>query len=508
MRKSSRKSGFPQGTVIDNRYKILKLLGAGGFSEVYKARHIQMERDVALKIVSQYLGEDDPHYMERFQREAQIGAQLTHPNAVLIYDFGKVEETQQPYIAMEFLHGHDLATEIRKNGPLSPSRVFTLFRPVLEVLGEGHDLGIVHRDLKPENLFLINPGTPKEVLKVVDFGIAGVTCPSMRLTATGQMLGTPRYYAPEYIKTQCIVPTIDVYQMALIFSEALSGYPAVEDNSMAALLCHVEGGLEICDFLKTGEVGEVFKKALCIDSQKRYQNCVEFGAALDAVKDFFFSEQPPSLAKVPNEISNQGNDVSSSRTEKKRKDHFAFVFVLLLLVLIGICAGAYYYYLKGGFDGLKLLLSGNPFEAVVSNVNEGAPAQEKSFVEKLKLPVTLDSEEVRVLKIKSSSGDDGAKESLGIYYMEQSMIRENYENAYQIFESIKEPVHEKALYYKGVIGQQHLQDAQISDLTEYRSYDDLVWESAKRHYLPAVNEVVQQGSDGRIDELLVLLFWT
>ena len=283
---------IPVGTRIDEKYEILGTLGTGGFATVYRARHLMIDRDVALKVMDIQKGVD-PSYKERFFREAKIASKIQHNNVVSIYDIGVISQTQQPYIAMEMLVGHDLSHELEKNGPLSPKRAYVLFRPVLDALAEGHRQGIVHKDLKPENLFLIDPGGPHESMKVLDFGVARIDSSEVaKLTSAGQLLGTPRYLAPEYIKSQLVTPAIDVYQMALILSEALIGIPAVSGDPYSAMMHHCQGDLRIADFLLEGEVGKVFCKAIALDNNERYQNCEEFAAALDTIEPYFESTIP------------------------------------------------------------------------------------------------------------------------------------------------------------------------------------------------------------------------
>lgn len=283
---------LPVGMRIDDRYEILGVLGVGGFATVYRAHHLTIDRDVALKVMDLKKGVD-PSYSERFFREAKIAAKIHHNNVVSIYDFGHVQETSQPYIAMEMLHGHDLSHELSESGPLSPQRAFVLFRPVLDALSEGHRLGIVHKDLKPENLYLVDPGGQRELMKILDFGVARINSAEVaKLTSAGQLLGTPRYLAPEYIKSQSVSPAIDVYQMALILSEALTGIPAVSGDPFHAMMLHCSGQLQISDFLLEGRVGEVFRKAIAIDPAERYPDCEAFGQAMDSIADCFSSTVP------------------------------------------------------------------------------------------------------------------------------------------------------------------------------------------------------------------------
>lgn len=324
-------TSLPIGMKIDDRYEILDTLGVGGFATVYKARHLTIDRDVALKVMDLKKGVD-PSYSQRFFREAKIAAKIHHNNVVSIYDFGHVAETGQPYIAMEMLHGHDLSHELKDAGPLSPKRMYVLFRPVLEALGQGHGLGIVHKDLKPENLYLVDPRGQHELMKVLDFGVARINSNEVaKLTSAGQLLGTPRYLAPEYIKQQLVSPAIDVYQMALIISEALTGIPAVSGDPYHAMMIHCSGQLQIAEFLLDGPVGEVFRKAISIDPEKRYADCNAFAAALDSVAQYFESEVPleggaPQM--TPESATTAGlNTLLSSRQNTGEEDSNEAIYI-------------------------------------------------------------------------------------------------------------------------------------------------------------------------------------
>ena len=278
------------GTIIDEKYRIVNVLGMGGFSIVYRAIQLKLEREVAIKVMNRS-DNNSESAIQRFYREAKIASGIGHPNIAEVFDYGTLPDSSQPYMAMELLRGHDLLAEMSKNGPMAPARAFKLLRPVLDALNVGHKKGIIHKDLKPENLFLVDPGTPGEFVKVLDFGVARINSndgsKSSRLTMAGQIMGTPRFLAPEYILTQHVFPATDVYQMALIFAELISGKQAVSNDITLAISAHTSGKLILPDFLKNGPVGEVFKRALSISYLDRYPNAGAFGVALDSVKDAF-----------------------------------------------------------------------------------------------------------------------------------------------------------------------------------------------------------------------------
>lgn len=396
---------LPIGMKIDDRYEIQGVLGAGGFATVYCAHHLSIDRDVALKVMDLKKGVD-PSYSERFFREAKIAAKIHHNNVVSIYDFGFVAETSQPYIAMEMLRGHDLSRELAQRGPLSPRRAFVLFRPVLEALSQGHRLGIVHKDLKPENLYLVDPGGQRELMKILDFGVARVNSSEVaKLTSAGQLLGTPRYLAPEYIKTQNVSPAIDVYQMALILSEALTGIPAVSGDPFHAMMLHCSGQLQIADFLLEGPVGDVFRKAIDIDPAMRYQDCEAFGNALDSVAEYFSSDVPlkggaPQLTPDSRTSSNltlmplsgkttgRLNPANSGQNQQPpRKKSKLPIAVLILFVIFAILGGLYLFYQKQQADLLA-----------AKKAEEELKIAAKKAEPKLKFAISSSPEGARVLR--------------------------------------------------------------------------------------------------------------
>lgn len=275
------------GTLVDNRYEIVRKIGRGGFATVYQARHIQLERPVALKILDPITAGSTDNFIQRFLSEAKIVANLRHPNVVMIYDFGVVQ-SDQPYIAMDLLEGHDLEAELVNYGPLSPARTKHLFLGVLDALDAGHQKKIVHKDLKPSNLFLVNPRTDKEKLIVLDYGIARIAdTESPRLTQTGGYIGTPAYMAPEYIEKSIVAPTNDVYQIGLILVESMTGNPViVGQSSMACMVAHLGGETHIPSWILESVWAPMLHKSLVIDPQLRYQSAGEFRREFESLPVF------------------------------------------------------------------------------------------------------------------------------------------------------------------------------------------------------------------------------
>ncbi|MGH7541872.1 MAG: protein kinase domain-containing protein [Gemmatimonadota bacterium] len=206
-------------------------LGQGGMGVVYAARDQRLERPVALKMMSSLARDETAH--RRFWREARAAASVNHPNVCQIYEIG--EDGGEPFIAMELLEGEPLAERLGR-GPLSVSETARIALDILAALSALHARGVVHRDLKPSNVFL----TPHGV-KLLDFGVARPDVErtlgaSARLTATGMLVGTPRYMAPELVRGEAAVPRSDLFAVGAILFEMLSGRPAFEGDTVIEVL--------------------------------------------------------------------------------------------------------------------------------------------------------------------------------------------------------------------------------------------------------------------------------
>ena len=267
------------GTVVDDRYEIVDLLGQGGFSVVYAARHIHMNRPVALKVLSEAGEERGGH--ERFLQEARSVAAIDHPNILRVHDCRMVEGGQT-YIAAQLLDGWDLDQELDALGPMSAARALSLLVPCLDGLAEAHAAGIVHKDIKPSNLFVHRPEGSYERLVLLDFGASAALHGGMdRLTSKLELVGTIQYLAPEYIDRQLVTPALDVYQMGLILVEMLTGRRAVEaEHPLQALNMHCRGALDVPAEIRRGPLGAVLERALALDPAERYADASALRDAL------------------------------------------------------------------------------------------------------------------------------------------------------------------------------------------------------------------------------------
>jgi CheY-like chemotaxis protein len=211
------------GSVLAGRSRLEALIGGGSFGTVFRARHIELGRDVAVKVLATSAG-TDPEAVARFRREGASACRVQHPNAVAILDFG-VNEGGVAYLVMELLEGHSLDKELEERGQLTPRRCAQVVVPICGALAAAHAAGVVHRDVKPSNVFLHH--TPQgEVPKILDFGIAkiaGDAALGQRLTLDGSLLGTPAYMAPERFRRGPYGPKSDVYSVGAMLYEMLSG---------------------------------------------------------------------------------------------------------------------------------------------------------------------------------------------------------------------------------------------------------------------------------------------
>lgn len=226
------------GDSVAGRFRIVELIGKGGFSVVFRAYQENMKRFVALKVLKPSISNDE-RVVERFRREALFASHLSHPNTITLFDYGRTE-SGLCYIAMEYLEGTELGAVIRSEDGLELSRVWSILAQASQSLAEAHRLGLIHRDIKPENIYLVQQDRD-ELVKVLDFGLSkafrtitddssGQMTP---LTQEGKVFGTPLYMAPEQAMDKPISPAIDVYALGHIAYAMITGAPRYGDMSTA-----------------------------------------------------------------------------------------------------------------------------------------------------------------------------------------------------------------------------------------------------------------------------------
>jgi serine/threonine-protein kinase len=239
-------SDTDRGSRVGSRfgpYRLLRLIGRGGMGEVYEAEDTRKRRVVALKLISgQFSG--NPLFRARMQREADAAGRLTEPHVVPIHDYGEIDG--QLYLDMRLIEGTDLSTLLKRTGPLSPPRAVAIVRQVAGALDAAHAAGVTHRDVKPENILM----TGDDFAYLVDFGIArAATDPG--LTQTGMAMGTYKYMAPERFTSDEVTYRADIYSLACVLAECLTGSPPYRTDSIeraiAAHLTEPPRGPAKCD---------------------------------------------------------------------------------------------------------------------------------------------------------------------------------------------------------------------------------------------------------------------
>jgi eukaryotic-like serine/threonine-protein kinase len=274
------------GAVIGGKYRIERILGSGGMSVVALARHIDLERDVAIKFLSADL--DRAECAERFRREARAAARIRSQHVARILDFGTLAD-DQPFLVMEYLEGNDLAQELERRGTLPVREIVDYLLQAIEALSEAHAAGIVHRDIKPENLFLAHLPDRTRSIKVLDFGISrslpGGPANDLSLTRTTAFIGSPSYMSPEQMRSPRLVDhRTDIWAIGAVLYEAVSGRLPYLADTIPELCTRVLQERPpplsaLCADLPDGFERVVFR-CLEKDRELRYSNLAELARAL------------------------------------------------------------------------------------------------------------------------------------------------------------------------------------------------------------------------------------
>lgn len=276
------------GTELEGRYRIDAELGSGGVGSVYRATHLKLNRAVAIKVLRPEYGAS-VELVQRFQREAQALAALSHPNVVTVTDYGVVADT--PYLVMELLEGETLSERL-KRGALDPADAQEVMRQLLVALAFVHEAGLVHRDVKPGNVFLQRVPGEKIHVRLLDFGLAKFLAPSAGgrpITRAGQIFGTPSYMAPEQVAGQDADARADIYAAGIIFFEMLTGRTPFKGKTSEIMRLHLMEELPKLetanpDRAATPALWALLTRATAKGRAERYPTVGDFAAALDALK--------------------------------------------------------------------------------------------------------------------------------------------------------------------------------------------------------------------------------
>ena len=359
------------------RYQIESEIGRGAMGVVYLAHDPRLERPVAVKTYAMPEGlSDDQHeeFRERFLREARAAARLTHPGIVTIYDTGEDPDRRLPYIAMEYVPGSNLRDRLAEEGPLEPHRAVDLATTLCEALDVAHAAGIVHRDIKPANI-LVTGEVP--AVKIVDFGVARLA--ESELTRSGTTFGSPAYMSPEQVRGQVVDRRSDLFSLAVVLYEAISGQRPHEGEDPATVIHAIVYENPIPISRRTPGVppglDRFFDRALAKQPDRRFRNGSEFAAALRrSLSDAGTSESEATSVDLPVVPGDRAGSVGHSssdtplwhsvRTEDEpprlaRKPLWIAAgagALVLLLVIWGILGGNDEAYLK--LDAKSSVVSG------------------------------------------------------------------------------------------------------------------------------------------------------
>lgn len=328
-------------TIVDGRYRITGRIGSGGMADVYSAEDTHLGREVAIKVLYRRFAQD-AEFVERFRREAKSAAGLQHPNVVNVFDRGEHDGTY--YIAMEHLRGQTLKAVVSAEAPLDEVRAIDIGIQILRAAGFAHRRGVIHRDFKPHNVICDDA----DGVKVTDFGIARAGASEM--TETGSIMGTAQYLSPEQAQGHGVTAESDLYSIAVVLYELLSGHVPFEgDSAVSIALKHLNDPPPALSAARPGihpALEAVVMRGLAKQPSQRFADADEFITALEEVRRQIQSGEaqgqdtmlfgPPVVAT---EEAPAAPATSAGKPRRRRRVPFA-VFLLLLLALGGAAAFA------------------------------------------------------------------------------------------------------------------------------------------------------------------------
>jgi eukaryotic-like serine/threonine-protein kinase len=321
--------------LVDNRYRLVKPLGSGGMADVYLAHDSILDRDVALKVMSTRYASDE-EFVERFKREAQSAAALSHPNIVSIFDRG-VSEDGTYYIAMEYLPGGTLKDRIMSKGAFPVRTAAAVALQIAEALCAAHERGVIHRDIKPHNILITESGD----VKVTDFGIARAAS-SSTMTRTGSILGTAHYISPEQAMGEPVGPASDLYSLGVVLYEMLTGdLPYDAETPLGIAMKHVNGHLhqpkEVDPSIPAG-INAITCRLLAKNPEDRYASDAELIEDLERVaaglEPADTTTEMMTTRPMPEVAPTRVSQPSGGRRNGKRRKGWPEVLVVLTLLLL------------------------------------------------------------------------------------------------------------------------------------------------------------------------------
>ncbi len=276
------------GDVIENKYKIVRLLGEGGMGAVFEGENTLIKRRVAIKVLHAAIA-SNAEVAERFQREAQAAGRIGNEHIIEVLDLGELPNGDH-FMVMEYLDGEPLSDRIKRMGRLTPEQAVPLFTQILKGLTAAHEAGILHRDLKPDNIFILNEKAGnKDFVKIIDFGISKFQPLSdeMKMTRTGTIMGTPYYMSPEQASgARAVNVQSDIYAVGVILYEALTGAVPFDAPTFNQLMFQIvlSEPAPIDQVLPDIDpaFASIVRKAMARDQAHRFETCPQFQEALES----------------------------------------------------------------------------------------------------------------------------------------------------------------------------------------------------------------------------------
>jgi serine/threonine-protein kinase len=323
-----------QPVVLGGRYRVERELGRGGMAKVFEGTDTVLGRTVAIKILAPQFA-DDEGFVQRFRREAQAAARISHPNIVSVFDTGADADVQ--YIVMEYVEGRTLADYLAGGGRIMPERAIQIAESVCGALSAAHAQGVIHRDIKPGNIML----TPAGEVKVTDFGIARMTTTAETIAQTAAVLGTASYLSPEQAQGQPVDGRSDLYSLGCVLYEMVTGRPPfLGDSPVTVASKHVLEQPVAPSRLNadvTPDLDAVILRALAKNPANRYQSAEEFRTDLDRAQRGMPVEATPLLPPpAPTQVIPTKTDVMPPAEPERSRWWVPVLVIGLLLAAIGV----------------------------------------------------------------------------------------------------------------------------------------------------------------------------
>ena len=326
------------GRVLDGRFEIKKRVGAGGMGTVYEAFQSSVGRNVAIKVIAPDVSRNRDT-VKRFMREAQLASKLTHPNTVIVHDFGQTHDGIV-YLVMEMIVGKTLRQILRANGPLPKDQLLQFAVQMCDALQTAHSIGIIHRDLKPANIMVLKTSSSRQQVKILDFGLAkSLSQDATNLSASNQRMGTPLYMSPEMLRCQDVTEQSDLYSLGCTLYEMASGRPPfVEKTTEAIFSAHLRKPPVPLSRNDLGPAADTILQLLAKSPRNR-------PVSAEAVRDVFerartgvpavASAEPVGATSGSTTIREGNNAGSTTSQHHKRPRRVALAAVLGLAIAVG-----------------------------------------------------------------------------------------------------------------------------------------------------------------------------